>query len=858
MTPVTVFYRTDPEAPQEIRPGMVTIRAAASLALILALSLLLAGAPNAQETGPESSGASADGGSEEDPEEPSETPEARRDQLEVIKVTARKREESLEDTPVSVTPLGERLLEEAQVRQLDQIQDLVPNMTWSTGFSGIQGSVSIRGVGKGAEDIVFDPGVGIYVDGIILTRDIGQVLPMLDIQQIEVLRGPQGTLFGKNTVGGAVNIRTVKPHDDVEAMLKVGYGNFNSLITRAMLNLPLVKDKLSTRLSWASDTSDGYTTNELTGQETSDRGLISGMASLRWQPVDQITVDVSGSWSRNRTNSRGGKCVYQGLSIAAQFADALIDGFSDDLPVWCAESGGDDPFTYQADVDMVAEVESYGVWGTIEWDAGTAGPVEEIVLKSITGWREQVPRMRDDIDMTRTPIIQRSTVSDDPFADPVTGVVFFSDLFESSLQRQISQELQLDNGWLDGAIHSVTGLYFFWDDAEHQQELISLDGEQKTDPPPPFADLRALAPNLQITSIDNFDMAVYHQSTWDVWEWLSLTAGVRWTREEKKTGIGIFRYFDPPSPGPDNIVFDFGQADSVVYTEWTPMASIVGKLPQDWVEPVGFDVVNAYFTYARGFKGGGFGAVQGGTSSDLNPFEPETLDSFEIGLKTTAWGQRIRANLAGFYGVYDNLQVPTTRSAFGGFLVERIVENAAAATIQGFELEITALPAGGLLMSASVGYLDSRFDEYTNSANNVPRPFGNAPPVSIDRSGDRFNEVPVWQTNVWAQYEIPLEFGGPHFLQGSLTPRLEWIYESEIQYGGRELPDLLSPQVHRLNARLAWRFNDDATEIALWGKNLTNAEYFRAAIFGTASTYGYVLRYYEAPRTYGFEVTHHF
>jgi iron complex outermembrane receptor protein len=811
----------------------------------------------AQDTGPERPDTGVETELEADPEAPADATTDDHSQLEVITITARKREETLEEAPVSVTPLGERLLEEAQVRQLDQIQDLVPNMTWSTGFSGIQGTVTIRGVGKGAEDIVFDPGVGIYVDGIILTRDIGQVLPMLDIQQIEVLRGPQGTLFGKNTVGGAVNIRTVRPKDELEAMLKVGYGNFDSLITRAMLNLPLIEEKLFARLSWASDTSDGYTTNELTGQETSDRGLISGMASLRWQPLDPVTVDVSGSWSRNRTNSRGGQCVYQGVSIAAQFANALIENFSQNLPDWCTESGGEDPFTHQADVDMVAEVESYGVWGTIAWDAGSAGPVEEIVLKSITGWREQVPRLRDDIDMTRIPIVERSTVSDDPFADPVSGVVFFQDLFDSSLQRQISQELQLNNDWLDGAIHSVTGLYFFWDQAEHQQELISLEARQQADPAPPFQDLRALAPNLQVTSIDNFDFAVYHQSTWDVRDWLSLTAGVRWTREEKQTALGIYRYFDPPSPGPENVVFDFGEADSVAFTEWTPMASIVGKLPEEWVEPVGFDVVNAYFTYARGFKGGGFGAVQGGTSSALNPFEPETLDSFELGLKTTAWGQRIRANIAAFYGIYDNLQVPTTR-AVGLFLVERIVENAAAATIKGFELEITALPTDRLLMSASVGYLDSRFDEYTDSANNVPRPLGTTEPVSIDRSGDRFNEVPVWQTNVWAQYEIPLELGGPHFLQGSLTPRLEWIYESEIQYGGRELPDLLSPEVHRLNARLSWLFNDDRTEIALWGKNLTDANYFRAGIFGTASTYGYLIRYFEAPRTYGFEVTHHF
>jgi iron complex outermembrane receptor protein len=767
--------------------------------------------------------------------------------LEEIMVRARRREEPLEETPVSITALGPALLEEAQVRQLDQIQDLVPNMVWTTGYSGVGGNIVMRGVGKGAEDLVFDPGVGVYVDGILLSRDIGQLLPMLDIQQIEALRGPQGTLFGKNTVGGAISIHTQRPGPDYDGRLMFGYGNYNDLRTQAMVNVPIIEDKLFARVNWVSEQNDGYARNLVNGASASDRGLHAFMASLRAQPIEGLTIDVAGSWSRDHQHAKAGNCAPIGPSVAGQFVELFGLGFTmDELLEQCALSGDvTGPYQFLSDVHSISDVESYGVWGTIAYEFDHSGFTRNIVLKSITGWRRQLPRLRDDVEATNLAVIQRSTLLGPP--------TYFGSIQQETNQQQITQEFQLGNDWWGERIHSMTGVYLFWDQGAQYQELISLGGTYLS--PNPLL-LRGLTPSYQETSIDNFDVAVYHQSTWDIWDFLSVTAGFRWTQEEKRTGLVIDRFTSPPVAGTgSNLWNQLTTADSQTFSEWTPMASILWKVDPDWIAPAGFGELNAYFSYSAGFKGGGFSAVQGGTADALIPFKPETVDAFEIGLKSTAWDGRVRANLSLFYMDYDDIQVATTQPG-NTFTVERVVENAAQATSKGFELEIQALPIDGLFLSGSVGYLNARYDSYLNSANNLPRPAGNAPPPTIDRSGHRFTGVPVWQTNLTGQYEIPVGESG--LLAGSVTPRLEWIFESDIQYGGFELPSLRQPSVHRLNARLTWLFNLERTSFAIWCKNFTDAEYFRSAIAGTAPTYGIAVRYFEAPRTFGFELAHDF
>jgi iron complex outermembrane receptor protein len=237
----------------------------------------------------------------------------RSNQVEEIVVQARKRAELLEDTPVSVTALSENTLREAGITRLDQIQDLVPNLQVAGGLSGQDVQLRIRGVGTDRADLAFDPGVGVYVDGVFLPRAQGNFLDVLDVAQIEVLRGPQGTLFGKNTVGGAINMTTVKPGPDPEAFAFVRTGNFGTAVSRLSLNMPVdigwFEDKLFSRLTVGTNNRRGYVYNALRDEYWSDSNSVTFLGSLRFIPVPELTIDLSGTWSNEHTHAMAGRCI---------------------------------------------------------------------------------------------------------------------------------------------------------------------------------------------------------------------------------------------------------------------------------------------------------------------------------------------------------------------------------------------------------------------------------------------------------------------------------------------------------------------------------------------------------------------
>ena len=731
--------------------------------------------------------------------------------VEEIVVRARRRDELLEDTPVSVTALGEATLRAAGVQRLDDIRELVPNLTF-TSRRNVEADVRIRGVGANTGELAFDPGVGIFVDGVFLSRAFGGLLDVLDIQQIEVLRGPQGTLFGKNTVGGALNISTVRPHGDLEAFAFVRPGNLGSVNTRAMLNLPVVEERVYLRVALASTNDAGYTYNTYRGNRSSNRNSLTFLGTLRFLPHEDVTFDVTGSWSDFHNNGKGGQC----LVIRSAGLQDLAEGFAD-----ACRRG--EPFRFAADTDNVVDVKSFGTWGTLTWDVGDVGPVKNLSLKSITSWRKQLPRRRHDFDMTELPVLQVSNVG----GSPIDGVPGF--------QQQISQEVQANGEALD-RLAWVVGFFAFWETADTRSGTRVEAGP-------------VLALQDDTDQIDNWNWAIFGQATWDVLDWLSLTAGLRYTEEKK--GIHIVNRLVASVDTGDRPP-EFPDGNSAIFTAWTPMASIALLTPEDLLAEIDLDHLLAYFTYARGFKGGGFNAVLAGTS--LDPFGPEYLDSFEVGFKTIALDQRLTVNLSLFTGDYDDIQVATLINAGdpdGDEVpdLQRVILNAASATNRGVELEVLALPFEGLQITGSVGYLDARYNEFDGISDRTG--------LAIDRAGQRLTDVPELQTFVSAQYSMPIAFEGPSWLQGWLTPRLEWFYSSSTLYAGPEIPEATQPGYNLLNARLSYDFADDHAQIALWSKNLTNQEYF-THVNPLASSFGTTVRYYAPPRLWGGELSYRF
>jgi iron complex outermembrane receptor protein len=761
--------------------------------------------------------------------------------IEEITVKARKREELLEDTPVAVTALGEGTLRAAGVARLDEITDLVPNLTFLAGRSGQDATVFIRGIGQGNSPILtFDPGVGIYVDGVYLARAQGSIIDVVDVEQIEVLRGPQGTLFGKNTIGGAINITTIKPHDELEAFAMVRAGSRDTVQTRAALNVPIrlgwFDDKLFSRIAFGSANSRGYTYNTVRDEWWSDTNSLSFLGSLRFLPTDDLTVDVSGSWSRTHTRTLGGQCVFIQDTPTMQAFWPPRESFYEE----CARS---EPFRFQSAVASLNDIESFGTWGTITWEGGDLGPVEDLELKSLSSWRKQIPRLREDYDMAEQAVAQASAVG---------GPGDFVGL--PGRAQQISQELQATGAALDGALSFVAGLYGFWENGGEYQSVRAFPGPL-TPGPSPLGDLTT-ATTRKDTVIDNWSWALFTQVGWNITDWMSLTGGIRYTREKKGLALDITR---PPLPPQDPVqpsldVVDV--AEAARFDAWTPMASLALRAPDGSLEDFGIQHLLGYFSFSRGFKSGGFnGMAREDGTTELPAFEPEYLDSYEVGIKGFALDERVTLNLAVFLGAYTDQQVQSVVLGpplvpDGPPQVSLAVNNAAESTIKGLEIETTLLPVEGLLIQADLALLDTRFDEFL-----APSALDGG--AVIDRAGERFPFIPEIQAHIGMQYSMPIDSGGPAWLDGWITPRLDWAYQGSVLYAGPELPAATQRGYNLLHARLSYDFLDDRAQIAAWGQNLLDEAYFEQ-VTGSAQSFGQIARFYQAPRTAGVEFSYRF
>jgi iron complex outermembrane receptor protein len=768
----------------------------------------------------------------------------KRQSIEQIVVTARKRAELLEETPISVTALSENSLRESNVTRLNQITELVPNLQFDeAGGTSTTARVFIRGIGINDTIMTNQPGVGIYVDGVYMARSQGSVLDVVDVAQLEVLRGPQGTLFGKNTAGGAINITTVKPQEEFGGWVQLRPGNFGRIDTRLVLNVPIdigwFEDKLFTRFSFASLYNEGYQYNAARNDYWSNQNSLAFQGAIRFLPTDDIVVDISGNYSRNHAKPRGGHCFLINPD-APGLAESFVPGFSEN----CNKSSAADPLTFYSDINGLSDLESYGVWATIEWDLADLNLTEELSLKSITAWRAQTDRTSRDFDLTDSGVI-RIALAGGPLV--IDGQPFTSE--------QFSQEIQLIGRSFGGDLSWVGGLYYLADEAREVSGTDALYGGVAFVPG---------SASVADRKVDNYTVAAFGQATWDINDWLSATAGLRWTLDHQGYAMLNWELADrlqtkadygvQPRPG-EKITQNTD--DTKDFSAWTPMASIAATLPEE-LQPEPLDHLMGYFTFSQGFKGGGFNARAGSGFDPTEPpptFDPEYVDSFEVGLKTIWFDRRLTANASFFFAKYTDMQVLTILSEPcppgslpGCVKIIPINANAADSTVKGAEFEFTALPIDGLTLTWNVGLLDSGYDDFITTSQ-----FDNAP---INRADETFNNVPAFNTLLAAQYSFPVEIGAVEELSGWVTPRIEWYYRSAIHLAGPELESSNEPGVGLLNARLSYDFSNDRAQIALWARNLTNEIYGTDSIPVTALGFDSII--YSPPRTFGAELSYRF
>ncbi|PEQ10901.1 TonB-dependent receptor [Novosphingobium sp. PC22D] len=752
--------------------------------------------------------------------------------LEEIIVTARKRAENLQETPVAITAMTGGMLEERQITNVAEVARFAPNVNISpvANISGSSASITsfIRGVGQTDFNITVDPGVGVYVDGVYVARSVGALLDMADISSVQVLRGPQGTLFGKNTIGGAIVVNSVEPQYDFDMKLEAATGRFNRADFKGMVNVPL-SDILAMRAVASYETRDGYQKRLFDGGRQGNKDSFGGRIAFKWEPTDKLTVNLSGDINIRREEMAASTLVdlFESPNLL-QVVD--LNGrtvvFPSSTYAWNKLQGGagfcgadgelapvNDPrcATTQwitGDIDSTwsgAKNQSdFDLWGTnltLDYDFG------DISLKSISSYRDQKATIQFDFDGTPHPYLT------------LTNNI---DLW------QASQELQLTGSVLNDRVKFVLGGYYLKEKGQDKNNLLFG-----------FADF------FSGGKIDNDSYAAYLQATIEVTDRLSITPGIRYTDETKRfdpsfqtinvdytaplgqAGIipypeGVFIAFsqcvtgqpepllvtDPASPlfgfplpggcepaatNPGgNHIFPAVQV-AVKAKEWTPAISADYKITDD---------ILVYASYSKGFKNGGFTQRVFPAEQVAPEFRPEFVESYELGLKTELLDRRLRLNFAAFMSNYDDIQVVVSEG------IAPRARNAGSGRIKGFEVEGEASPTDWLSLTFGVGYLDA----YYRSID--PLAF----PVNLD---SKFAFVPEWTGS--ASFNADVYEGD----MGRLALRGDWSYQSETFKDAINSPQLRQPGYSVFGASASFTEKSEHFTVTAGVTNLTDERYIQ-------------------------------
>ncbi|MBV1901994.1 MAG: TonB-dependent receptor, partial [Kordiimonadaceae bacterium] len=592
-------------------------------------------------------------------------------------VTTRKRAESMQKVPVSVTAMTSEDLKFYSIQDYGDLQYSVPNLSiHPQPDSTSSGKTTIRGMTTETL-ITFDPSVGVYLDGVYLARTQGNLTNLMDVERVEVLKGPQGTLYGRNTTGGAIKVITAKPTEEFGGSVKLVGGSYDRKDLTAVVNMPLVEDLLMLRVAIQDTNRDGWAkttftptsnpldpANPFRGEDLNNDNSTSWRVSLRYVPDDATEVLFVYDQYKQRENAflmKPKGFVPFNPATGAGPASLIIGVFGGRDP---SDFTGGSIYEGESDVDSRSDLDLLGFTGTITHD------FEAMTLKFIGAYRETERDSTFDLDGTPFGLLNPSF--------PTT-------------QNQFTAELNLSGTAASDKLEWLLGAYYFkekGDDGSTTTALVPIN---------PFN------PNITEGShAENQSAAVFAHGTYALSENLSLTAGLRYTDERKelvsqnRIGNDVCVLDPVVLDNPGVCEASFGKDFS--FLSWTFGADYQLS-----------DNVLSYAKISRANRSGGFN-LRGRTALAFEPFNEETATAYEFGLKSDLWERRIRANMALFYTDYKDIQlsslVPTPE---GG--VVTTVRNAASAEIYGGEFELTILPTANLQINAGVGitidnYLD--------------------------------------------------------------------------------------------------------------------------------------------------------
>lgn len=747
--------------------------------------------------------------------------------LDEIVVTATKRATGLQDTPVAITAVSAEKLERRNVDNISEVASFAPNLTFDTTapVSGLSNGavVFIRGVGQTDFQLTTDPGVGTYIDGVYASRSAGGVLDVLDLERVEVLRGPQGTLFGRNAIGGAINMVSKRPSDEFGGKASVTFGSRDRIDLSGSLNIPIT-DTLRTRISVSSKNQDGYMIGLLDDRDLGNVNRDSIRFVAEWAPSDDFTATLAFDGSRTGENMAPSKLL--GVTfVAPGSAVAIESSFNRDTGgvdvVNRPQVPGNPSLVFlQNVIDSTLPGPLNGViyngdFITPDLDTTFATGPQGTDLESLGGaltleWRTQFATIKSITALRTTD----GTFNRDADGSPIA---LTHNSNKDYFHRQFSQELQLTGETDNDRFKWAVGLYYF---DERGRDILDVTLPQG------FGLVR------NFTFVDNESLAGYFQGSYNLTDAFSVTGGIRYTRDTKTYTVpagggaienGFAGIFGPPGTSTD--FFPPGENRE----RFVDVSYKVGA------EYKFGDGTLAYGSFSTGFKSGGFNTRYLVVVPTAVSFDPETLESFELGLKWQGLNNRVRANLAAFSSKYDDVQLIVYENG------APLTRNAGSADIKGVEAEITAVIGDNLDLSMALGYTDA---EYSSVRDLDPA----LPAFQQVQLSSKLPNTPEFTFSMAADYTIELQ-------NGDILLHADWAHSSSIENDAINSPFLSEGKTDVFNASLGYK-HDGRWGITVFVDNLTDERF----IVSGDSNYG--IGFHEAtfnrPREWGLRLSTEF
>ncbi|MDR2857037.1 MAG: TonB-dependent receptor [Novosphingobium sp.] len=614
------------------------------------------------------------------------------DPAEII-VSARRRSESLQTTPVAITAISGSQLQGAAALTIGDLQGAAPNVIITSGGTGAAAAnISIRGIAFADIEKSFDPAVGVNIDGVYIGTSTGQMLDFFDIESIEVLRGPQGTLFGRNTIAGVINVKRSRPTGELGGKMEAEFGSYGRFSSRNVLNAPIVADVLAAKAFYMYTQSDGYyrdvanADRKRGGSKSQNFG-----ASLLFTP--------SSSFDALLTVDRQVQNFDPVLGTLSQTGDVFPDLWtafglaSPDVIGKMVDQGNTKGVYNTASVpglDLFGHYRSWGVTNEMNLDLGA------VKLTSVTSYRESTDNMLQDYATIGLYVANRN-----------------------QKYHQFSQELRA-SGKIGDGFDYVAGVYYFNSKYNLLQYTVGVGDQDTTGWSESFAGFIDL--------------------NWQVADKVRISGGGRLTHDKKALATSYID-LDPTSPDTSFV----GPKASHSWSKFTPKIGIDYRPNNDLM---------LYASWSRGYRSGGFNGRGLSLFAATTPYDPETVDAYEVGIKSELFDRKLVLNLAGFYSNYKNIQQTSTTTADNASAVETIVINAAAAKIKGFEADLTLRAIDRLTIRGSFGYTDASFRGFVVDMGVGGNP---NPTTTFDFSGVNMIYAPKITASISGDYTIPFQ-----------------------------------------------------------------------------------------------------